>query len=531
MIRAPRATVAVVVALLLAMAAPAVAQAEACPNAAIRAEEGVADGAAHSLPECRAYELASPVEKNEQEVNAPDRFVREVSFQAAEQGGGVAYTLTGAIPGSASGGLYGAALSTSPAPGAAWGVLPLEPDNYFEGLHAHGQVAGEFEHFSPQLDCGVGGTRLPLPALNDGEAPQLAPGESTDEDISNLYEWNAPGEFTLITDIRPEDPAETPEEPAYYVDGASANCKTVLYSASLAPGYALPGAPQSSMYEWNEGESGASCRKQISSCEPHVASVLPDGKDASQVLDPEGGEHLSDLNELSSSGSRLLFSAVSDGGEPSESVDAGSVQIYLREHGGTSRAISLSQTASPVPDTGAKFEGASREGERAFFVAGYGLTGVDAPSEAKACILTTVDSERDEDNGAGTFCDLYEYDVDGGHLTDISADARDANGADVRGVLGLSEDGTAVYFSATGQLLPGQGNSEAENEATSGDNHAGIEKLEAEANVYGYYEGALHYVASIGEAEAGGFNQGDDPFVEADAVSGIKGMHYDVARV
>src|SRR5208282_3562285 len=45
------------------------------------------------------------------------------------------------------------------------------------------------------------------------------------------------------------------------------------------------------------------------------------------------------------------------------------------------------------------------------------------------------------------------------------------------------------------------------------------------------YEGALHYVATIGEAEAGGFNEGDDPFVETDAVSGIKGMHYDVARV
>ena len=39
-------------------------------------------------PACRAYELASPPLKNEQEVNVPDRFVAEASFQAAEQGGG-----------------------------------------------------------------------------------------------------------------------------------------------------------------------------------------------------------------------------------------------------------------------------------------------------------------------------------------------------------------------------------------------------------------------------------------------------------
>src|SRR5208282_1989900 len=99
-------------------------------------------------------------------------------------------------------------------------------------------------------------------------------------------------------------------------------------------------------------------------------------------------------------------------------------------------------------------------------------------------------------NGAGSGCDLYEYDVGNGHLDDISSDPGDANGADVRGVLGIAADGSAVYFSATGQLVPGIGNTEAENEATSGQTRAGTTKTEAEANVYGYYDGALHYIAT-----------------------------------
>lgn len=542
--RAAMRTLLLLVASLLvtALLTGGVARAESCPNGALRAEQGVQEGAAHSLPACRAYELASPPLKNEQEVNVPDRFVREISFQAAEQGGAVQYTLTGAIPGSESGGLYGDALSRSGAPGASWETMPLEPDNHFDGLHGAGEVAGEFLRFSPQLGCGLEETRLPLPPFSSSEAPQLAPGESAEEDVENLYEWNAADEYTLITNIKPSDPALTSEGPVYYVDGASSDCKTVLFG-NTQPGYAQPETPEGSLYEWNEGESAASCRKQREEaekkeeeptvCQPQLASVLPDGKSATTVVEPEGGENRSDLNELSSDGSRLFFSAASDGGGAGEAVDAGAVQIYLREDGQTQRAISLSQTATPVRDTGAKFEAASREGERVFFVANYGLTGKDGTSGPTSCILISANSEKDENNGAGTGCDLYEYVVGSGVLNDVSSDATDANGADMRGVLGIAENGSAVYFSATGQLVPGQGNTAAQDEATTGTSYTGAQKTESEANVYGNYEGSLHYVATIGETEAGGFNAGPghSPFFEVDAISASKGMHYDAARV
>ena len=101
----------------------------------------------------------------------------------------------------------------------------------------------------------------------------------------------------------------------------------------------------------------------------------------------------------------------------------------------------------------------------------------------------------------------------------------------MRGVLGISEDGSVVYFACTGQLVPGEGNTAEEDEATSGTTRSGEPKTEAEANVYAYSEGKLHYVTTIGEAEAGGWNLGQSPFLEVDAISATKGMHYYNARV
>jgi hypothetical protein len=524
----------------LVLAGGGVAGAETCPNAAVRAEQGVAEGAAHVLPACRGYELASPALKNEEEVNVPDRFVAEASFQAAQEGGAVAYSLTGAVPGSKSGGIYGHALSASPAPGGAWNATPLEPSNAFGGLHNSGENAGEFELYSANLSCGVMRTRLAVPPFNDSEPPQLAVEdgkvvEEPEEEIDNLYMWRSPGEFTLISNLRPVNPGRSPSGPEYHVDGASSDCSHVLFEADNE-GYEIPvenaakekvTAPLTSLYEWEPGASPEACRANVETCRPRIASVLPDGTFATRVIDPLAGERLSNMHEMSSDGRRVYFSAISDGKGPEEAVDNGAQQIYLRENGNTV-AVSLSKTHEPVRDSGAKFELASSDGSRVFFVANYGLTGTDGTS---FCRFTSANPQKDENNGAGTGCDLYEYNAESGALNDLSADSGDEHGADVRGVLGGSEDGSTVYFSATGQLVPGEGNTAAENEATTGTTRSGEPKTEAEANVYAYREGALRYVTTIGEAEAGGWNLGQNPFLEVDAISATKGMHYDNARV
>jgi hypothetical protein len=48
--------------------------------------------------------------------------------------------------------------------------------------------------------------------------------------------------------------------------------------------------------------------------------------------------------------------------------------------------------------------------------------------------------------------DLYRYDAGTGELGDLSVDPKDTNGAELRGVLGASADGSKVYFAANGDL-------------------------------------------------------------------------------
>ena len=128
-------------------------------------------------------------------------------------------------------------------------------------------------------------------------------------------------------------------------------------------------------------------------------------------------------------------------------------------------------------------------------------------------------------NPAGQGCDLYEYEAESGKLTDLSVDTGatgDTKGANVRGVLGISEDGAYVYFSTGGQLLAGEGNTGKADE----EKH--------EANVYAYHAGHLSYVTTITEVEAGA---GNDERAETqgsfDSISSAdgSGMHYMVSRV
>ena len=51
--------------------------------------------------------------------------------------------------------------------------------------------------------------------------------------------------------------------------------------------------------------------------------------------------------------------------------------------------------------------------------------------------------------------DLYRYDIETGTLVDLTVDNVDANGAQVLGVLGASDDGNRVYFTARGVLAAG----------------------------------------------------------------------------
>jgi hypothetical protein len=99
--------------------------------------------------------------------------------------------------------------------------------------------------------------------------------------------------------------------------------------------------------------------------------------------------------------------------------------------------------------------------------------------------------------------DLYRYDAKSGALSDLTPDPS-GNGAEVKGVLGTSADGSYVYFAANGDL-DGPG---PEGPATVGDCHgSSFSNTSGECNLYLWHEGSIDFLARL--KAGGGSDQND----------------------
>jgi hypothetical protein len=133
---------------------------------------------------------------------------------------------------------------------------------------------------------------------------------------------------------------------------------------------------------------------------------------------------------VSRDGARIFFSTPAGSG-------CGVPRVYLRENAAHTTEISASACTRPDCDApqGATFAGALPDGSSAFLVTARQLTNDDADDSA----------------------DLYRYDVEDHALTRVSAGpagtAADVSASLVR----ASDDGSRVYFTASGALVPGQG--------------------------------------------------------------------------
>ena len=145
-----------------------------------------------------------------------------------------------------------------------------------------------------------------------------------------------------------------------------------------------------------------------------------------------GGAGLNVLEAISTDGSRVFWSSHGS--------------LYVRENGTTTTEVDKSKEGSG-PSGGGEFWGASSDGSEVVFTDGSRLT-PDA---------TAGDGLRE----------LYELDLNTGGLVDLSVDqhtregSADPDGADVRGVLGVSADGTYVYYVARGVLADRNGEGQA----------------------------------------------------------------------
>ena len=175
------------------------------------------------------------------------------------------------------------------------------------------------------------------------------------------------------------------------------------------------------LYEWNGGAL-------------QMVSLLPAGETneagGSVAFDAAlGWKNRDARHAISANGSRIVFQ-----GRTTESGKPGVDHLYLRDtaNGETAR-LDLPEGGTATGSSEPQFTTASADGSHIFFIDEDGLTAESSPSGK----------------------DLYEYDAQapsGSRLRDLSVDANAKQAADVTNVIGASEDGTYIYFVATGSL-------------------------------------------------------------------------------
>lgn len=230
----------------------------------------------------------------------------------------------------------------------------------------------------------------------------LTPGVPDNLGGKNLFRRStADGSYTLVSSL----PAGGVEDlgSGQYGGMSDDGRHIVYYSTSQAGG---PG-----LFEWADGATRL------------VAAGPP-----ATLLQAWGEARFLRNRLISGDGSRIAYRATVGGRD----------DLFLQIDGTTSRNVSGSRRTPVASHASPTFHGLSRSGRTVWFSSKAPLT-------------------DDANTGAGNAGnDLYAYDVDADTLTDVSVSANIARGADVLGVVGLSEDGSTAYFVAR-NAIAGEG--------------------------------------------------------------------------
>jgi hypothetical protein len=412
------------------------AGADACPNARYRA------GASEHLPDCRAYEQVSPVQKGGLDAVALQP-LQPAQSSACREGAPctIAYMNVGAAFAGAPGNDITNAYLASRGP-EGWQTTPLTPPTPQAPANSLAKVSYAF---SDDLSQSI--VRVPLQQLT----------EAAPSGVYNLFQRQESGAYSLVTAIAPPDPPEagcgrcfeTQDVPAFA--GASSDFSHVIFEANDALLAGAPGPGVENLYEATGGDV-------------RLVGYLPDGKIDMHGATAGGGinavsEHAHELEHaISQSGSDVLF-AVAAEGEP-DLEQAGMTELYDRIDGSSTTEISAPAPGARSGDCEtkagvcnaepARFWAASADGSVIYFTSKAALT-----KQSYTGAEPTSGPEPRENPGD----DLYRYDLATRTLTDLTVDAdnkaEDPNGASVLGVVGASEDGSYVYFVADGNLAAG----------------------------------------------------------------------------
>jgi hypothetical protein len=371
-------------------AEPTAAETDTCPNAKLRAENR-----SSALPDCRAYEKVSPLDKNGADIDGTRGSHTGI---AAADGERVAYEARTGFAGSKGSGLGGGTQYVATRTVGGWssqGITPTSAPDAWQTLVAATQNFA----FSSDLTKSLV-VAYDLPAVTNDAA-----------NAENTYlEDNQKGQLQAITTPLGAGPIEW-QGLSRTAAGHSSDLGVVAFETPMSLLRQTDGLPNEELYAWEHGTL-------------KLAGILPNG-----TVPPGGAAQAfpsSEQNEdVSSDGSRILFVSPIDG--------SAARQLYMRKNATSTVWVSESEASAPSPQPQeAVFQAASSDGTKILF--------------------TSVDRLTDSDPGGGQL-GLYLY-TDGpepaaeSNLTFI-ARIGDASHVNRRGlVVGMSQDGSHIYFTS-----------------------------------------------------------------------------------
>jgi hypothetical protein len=299
-----------------------------CPN------EQVRGGFSAALPDCRAYELVTPVSKDTAE---PDngKFFGSIRNFAASDGNRFSYESTEVMPGAQTAGSE--FIATRGASGwSTEGTLPLAP---YTGDRCPWSGQDSVSQYSADLSKAIIEVNVTRPGWSQecrGEAVEVVSGEPFSPNL--LLRNNETGTYQLIN-VTP--PGVTPATPSLVAASADLNLVVFSENAKLTPD-ALNNTEN--LYEWSEG----------------VVRLL-------RLESPSGAPVAGTVVSISADGSDVFFTA---GGN-----------LYVRLNGGE-RTVQLDEArGGSGPGGGGTFAGVTADGSRVFFSdnATAGLTSDTVP--------------------------------------------------------------------------------------------------------------------------------------------------------
>jgi WD40-like Beta Propeller Repeat len=435
------------VAMLLALSAAPSLAAE-CPNEIRRQEQGVS---ALALPDCRAYENASP--GSQPHTSGGER---SEAAQASISGDQIFYNSKyPAGDAEHSGQWYVSARGAT-----GWSPETIVPQQTPDTAGSFGCDPSAI--FSPDFSQNIFEQDLRVyPGESGGgngngfctrSEELLDPREEVGYRNVLLHD-NATGSYELVS---LNEEAGTPGNSR--VVGMSDDFSRIFFRSEAqltpeAPGVTPDVVGGFNLFVWSQGTV-------------RLVTFLPDGTPVSGGLPGHfPGEPDSQFNSVAADGNSVAFEHEGDlyvRLNPTEPPSA----IAGEECTEPAKActVQIDESQGPGASGGGDFEVASDDGSRVFFLSDHKLT---ADS-------TAVAGEAD----------LYEYDVDTGALTDLTVNASEPAG--VWSVEGWADDTSELYFVAEAALAPG---------ALAG----GCAHYDegATCNLYRLHEGAIEFVASI----------------------------------